>query len=192
MRMTIKIVSLCVLIQVLGSLFPSLLDALSFSTEYFLWPLQAITYQFAHANWGHLEGNMVFGIPFMLYLEHRIGGKRMLCFFLACGLASLALHCLLMGSERGLIGASGSLFGVGVGSAALFGRNRLERHISLLFVSALLVPQFIMIVLSLGGLLAPIALWAHVGGGLAGLVMAYEHRIRTMELGCRKKTKARR
>lgn len=192
MRMTIKIVSLCVLIQILGSFFPSLLDALSFSTEYFLWPLQIITYQFAHADWGHLEGNMVFGIPFMLYLEHRIGGKKMLCFFLTCGLASLALHCLLMGSDGGLLGASGSLFGVEVGSAALFGRNRLERHISLLFVAALFVPQFIMIVLSLGGLVAHVAFWAHVGGGLAGLVMAYEHRLRSMEIECQKKIKARR
>ena len=54
-------------------------------------PYQLVTHIFAHANGGHLFGNMFSLFIFGPMLEHFMGPKKFLTFFLVCGFGASAL-----------------------------------------------------------------------------------------------------
>lgn len=98
----------------------------------FVW--QLITYQFLHADVGHILFNMIALWVFGGAVELRFGPGKFLVFYLVCGIAS-ALFSTLMGAlgayEPGLpweiirmVGASGSIYGVIAASAVLFPKAR--------------------------------------------------------------------
>lgn len=72
-----------------------------------------ITYQFMHAGWMHLIGNMVMLLLFAAALESMVGALGLISIYILSGMVGGALFILL--SENSLapmIGASGSLSGV--------------------------------------------------------------------------------
>lgn len=72
-----------------------------------------ITYQFLHANFMHVFGNMIFLFVFGDDIEELMGHWRFLAFYLACGVgAGLAFVLSGPGMTMLLIGASGSVAGV--------------------------------------------------------------------------------
>lgn len=72
-----------------------------------------ITYQFLHANFMHVFGNMIFLFVFGDDIEELMGHWRFLAFYLACGVgAGLAFVLSGPGVTMLLIGASGSVAGV--------------------------------------------------------------------------------
>lgn len=76
-------------------------------------PLTLITYQFLHADFWHVFGNMIFLFVFGDDIEELIGHWRFLAFYLACGVgAGLAFVLSAPGANTELIGASGSIAGV--------------------------------------------------------------------------------
>ena len=76
-------------------------------------PLTLITYQFLHANFWHVFGNMVFLFVFGDDIEELIGHWRFLIFYLTCGIgAGLAFIVSAPGAATELIGASGAVAGV--------------------------------------------------------------------------------
>ncbi|NJL32474.1 MAG: rhomboid family intramembrane serine protease, partial [Phycisphaerales bacterium] len=48
-------------------------------------PFQYLTYQFLHADWMHLAGNMLFLLIFGDNIEDSMGHARFLVFYLLCG-----------------------------------------------------------------------------------------------------------
>ncbi|MEX0776506.1 MAG: rhomboid family intramembrane serine protease [Phycisphaeraceae bacterium] len=90
--------------------------------EFQLW--RFITYQFLHADPGHLLFNMIGLYFFGPIMEQWWGSRRFLAFYLLCGLSSAWLYSVLSytGVLYGdpkipLVGASGALFGILIGCA---------------------------------------------------------------------------
>lgn len=144
-----------------------------------------LTSMFLHGGWGHLGGNMLFLWIFGDNIEHRLGHLRFLIFYLACGFAASVAHILFnSGSIIPAVGASGAISGVLGGYLLMFPRNRVYvltwggvMAVPALFMLGLwIVTQFINGVGSIavtgetGG--GGVAYMAHIGGFVAGLVLA--------------------
>ena len=142
-----------------------------------------LTSMFLHGGWGHLGGNMLFLWIFGDNIEHRIGHLRFLFFYLVCGLAAGVAHILFnSGSSIPTVGASGAISGVLGGYLLLFPRNRVY---VLTWGGVAAVPAMLMLGLWIlmqfingfgavadtpetGG----VAYLAHIGGFVAGMVLA--------------------
>jgi membrane associated rhomboid family serine protease len=146
---------------------------------------------FAHGGWAHLCGNMIFLVAFGIRVEDRLRPVRYLLLYLAAGYAATALQAaveLAFRSDADAnvpgIGASGAISGVLGAYLVLFPFAR---------VVTVLLPAFFLRIPALGmlpvwfalqalegtyGLANPeegvggIAFFAHVGGFLAGALLA--------------------
>jgi len=144
-----------------------------------------VTSMFLHGGWGHLGGNMLFLWIFGDNIEHRLGHLRFVLFYFLCGLAASFAHILFnSGSIVPAVGASGAISGVLGGYLLMFPRNRVYvltwggvMAVPALFMLGLwIVTQFVNGVGSIamtdetsgGG----VAYMAHIGGFVAGLVLA--------------------
>ena len=144
-----------------------------------------VTSMFLHGGWGHLGGNMLFLWIFGDNIEHRLGHVRFVLFYFACGLAASFAHIFFnSGSIVPAVGASGAISGVLGGYLLMFPRNRVYVltwggvvAVPALFMLGLwIVTQFINGVGSIavtdetsgGG----VAYMAHIGGFVAGLLLA--------------------
>ncbi|MEP4377717.1 MAG: rhomboid family intramembrane serine protease [Alphaproteobacteria bacterium] len=143
-------------------------------------PLTLLTYQFLHADWAHLAFNMLFLWVFGDNLEDALGHVRFVMFFLLCGIAGgLAQSIVEPDSVTPVIGASGAISGVLGGYLVLYPRARL------LVLAFLMIPLRLPALLVIGTFFAqdllwgltnaPAALgtavWAHIGGFVAGAVL---------------------
>ncbi|KAB7741136.1 rhomboid family intramembrane serine protease [Parvibaculum sedimenti] len=143
------------------------------------------TSMFMHASLGHVGGNMLYLWIFGDNVELAMGRVRFLVFYLVCG-AAAALAQALQAPESiiPLVGASGAISGV-LGSYLLihpFGRVRvlimpLPFFVRVVTVPSLVVLGFWFIIQFLSGLSSDgakggVAFWAHVGGFIAGMVLA--------------------
>lgn len=150
-----------------------------------LWPLssghfapwQVFTHAFIHVTPGHLLFNMWGLWLFGRELEHAWGPRRLAVFYLASVLGAAATQ-LLVSAPLGLvmptIGASGGLFGLLVGFAATYPRERIwlmlppVRLPAWLFVS---LYGLVELVLGVTGTMNGVAHFAHLGGLLGGGLM---------------------
>jgi membrane associated rhomboid family serine protease len=138
---------------------------------------------FLHGGLAHVAGNMLFLWIYGDNVEHRLGGPRFLAYYLATGAAATLFHGMFFPtSGLPLVGASGAISGVLGFYFVWFPHNRV--HLLLLFpflmrvtVSArtllglyLVVENILPFVLSRG--VGGIAHGAHIGGFLAGLLIA--------------------
>src|SRR5688572_22205330 len=142
-----------------------------------------LTSMFLHGGWGHLGGNMLFLWIFGDNLEHRIGHLRFTLFYLVCGIAAGLAHIVFnSASNIPTVGASGAISGVLGGYLLMFPRNRVY---VLTYGGVATVPAIFMLGLWIltqfvngagevartdetGG----VAYIAHIGGFIAGLVLA--------------------
>lgn len=142
-----------------------------------------VTSMFLHGGWGHLLGNMLYLWIFGNNIEDRLGHGRFVLFYLACGLAAAAAQILPEpGSRIPMIGASGAISGVLGAYMLLYPHARVLVLIPLGFMFLhhvravwLLGVWFALQIVS--ALAAPpgeggVAWWAHIGGFVAGLVLA--------------------
>ena len=134
-------------------------------------PWRLLTSLFVHAGTSHLLMNMLSLWLLGLLVEPRIGPRRLLLSYLACGvggaLASLWYHSAGVNS----VGASGAIFGLyGVQMVLLISRavplNKSDRRAMLALVTYLVLSNL------LSGLTGAIDNSAHIGGLLTGLVLA--------------------
>jgi membrane associated rhomboid family serine protease len=146
-----------------------------------------ITSMFLHGGWGHILSNSLFLWVFGNNVEDSMGRGRFVIFYLLCGLAAAAAHVLVdPASPIPTVGASGAISGVLGGYLLLYPRTRVNMlfFFILIFVRPLpawfvLVWWFVLQVISgLPQLLevnpevsGGVAVWAHVGGFVAGLVL---------------------
>jgi membrane associated rhomboid family serine protease len=142
-----------------------------------------LTSMFLHGGWAHLGGNMLFLWIFGDNIEHRLGHLRFVLFYLTCGLAASFAHIVFnSGSVVPAVGASGAISGVLGGYLLMFPRNRVYVltwggvvAVPAVFMLGLwIVAQFVNGVGSIAATEATggVAYMAHIGGFIAGLVLA--------------------
>ncbi len=141
------------------------------------------TSMFLHGGWGHLGGNMLFLWIFGDNIEHRLGHLRFLVFYLICGLAAGLAHIIAnAGSAVPTVGASGAISGVLGGYLVLFPRNRVYVMTyggvaavpAVLMLGLWILLQFVNGVGSVANTpeTGGVAYLAHIGGFIAGVVLA--------------------
>lgn len=151
--------------------------------------LPLFTSMFLHAGWWHLIGNMWFLWIFGDNIEDYLGHFSYLVFYLVSGLAASFCHIVLnANSTIPSVGASGAIAGVMGAYFVLFPSARVLMFVPLLFfftfawIPAWIVLGYWFLIEFLSGaastlasgnraMTGGIAVWAHVGGFVAGLVM---------------------
>jgi membrane associated rhomboid family serine protease len=155
--------------------------------------LTPLTSMFLHGGWGHLLGNCLFFWVFGNNVEDSMGRLRFLVFYVVCGLAAAAAQVLVdPASPIPMVGASGAISGVMGAYLLLYPRVRVNM-LFIIFIIIRIIPLPAWLVLlwwfflqlvsglpqlnqvdSQGG----VAVWAHVGGFVAGLVLVklFENR----------------
>lgn len=149
------------------------------------------TSMFVHAGILHILSNMVFLAVFGDNVEDLLGPTPYLIFYLLCGLAASAAQIAAdPGSTIPNVGASGAIAGVLAGYLVLLPQGTVRLFIffgffyhitkvpALLFISAWFVIQLFSGVVSLGAVAegGGVAYWAHVGGFVAGLLIAFVYK----------------
>ena len=142
--------------------------------------LRLITYQFLHGDAVHWLGNMIVLLLAGPFAEAALGRLRFLIAFIASGVFAGALHMLV--SDQPLIGASGSISGAMAMVAVLYGTRKVPVFYWLFVYfntaripALLLLPVWLAIEAVQWALSpeAPVSYGAHIGGFLAGAVLAW-------------------
>ena len=150
--------------------------------------LTPLTSMFLHGSWGHIIANMLFLWVFGNNVEDSMGHVRFAVFYIVCGLAAAAAHVMLdPASPVPTVGASGAISGVMGAYLLLYPRAR----VSMLFIFFIIIrvipvqawlvliwwfvlqvltglPQLTRVSSEVSG---GVAVWAHIGGFVAGLVL---------------------
>lgn len=144
--------------------------------------MTAVTSMFLHGGWLHLIGNLLYLWIFSDNVEDRLGTVRFAAFYLCCGVAAAAAQALpTPDSSIPMIGASGALSGVLGAYLVWFPRAHVLVLIPLGFFSQMLrLPAGLVLGLwfalqllaELGGADAGVAFRAHIGGFVAGVLLA--------------------
>jgi membrane associated rhomboid family serine protease len=139
------------------------------------------TSMFLHASWRHVIANMWFLYIFGDNIEDYLGHFSYLMFYLFCGFAGAVTHVLLNpASTAPTIGASGAIAGVIGGYFLLYPRAKvLMFFFWFWWTPAWIVLGYWFLMQFLSGTAAAtavaqpesgVAVWAHVGGFVAGLI----------------------
>jgi membrane associated rhomboid family serine protease len=164
-------------LQALGVEMPSLSERV----------IPLFSHMFLHANLTHIALNCVWLLAFGPVIARRFGGLAFYVFFLLCGIASAAGFVALdWGQNIGAIGASGAISGL-MGGAIRMMRIR-EPYLNvatlplqplfssqvLSFSAVWMVVNFIAGIFAIGvsGSLEVVAWQGHLGGYIAGLLLA--------------------
>ena len=146
--------------------------------------LTLLTSMFMHGGIGHIGGNMLYLWIFGDNVEHRFGHVLFLTFYLLSGLAgSLAQIAVNPDGVIPNLGASGAIAGVMGAYLVLYPRNKVN---AVFFITIISVPAFLVLGMwgamqfmsGLGSITGEasttggVAYMAHVGGFVAGLVIA--------------------
>jgi len=145
---------------------------------------RVLTYQFLHGDFFHILFNMIGLYFFGRLLEQWWGSKRFLAFYLLCGVGGVVPYTLVelvwpslivdtgysqvngeIVRHIGLIGASGAIFGILIGCAVLYPRQRVQ----LLFPPIPMTMRTMALVFLGIAVLSVIAGTENVGGELAHL-----------------------
>jgi len=157
--------------------------------------LTPLTSMFLHGGWGHVLFNCLFLWVFGNNIEDSMGHVRFLVFYLVCGVIASAVHILVSpASPVPTVGASGAISGVMGAYLILHPRVRVRMlFFFFIFFKVIRIPAWAVLLWwialqILAGLpeLMPVrpdlsggvAVWAHIGGFVAGvfLVKFFENR----------------
>lgn len=151
------------------------------STNFHVWSL--FTYQFMHASWWHVIGNMIFLLPFGKVVEDRLGHIGFLLLYLGCGALGGGLHVLLYNMP--VVGASGSVCAITAAFAALAPRSRIRILFVFFIITIFEVPGLLLVIFqvafdalnllgTLGGIDGSPTAWVvHLGGYATGISIVY-------------------
>jgi membrane associated rhomboid family serine protease len=161
-----------------------------------------LTSMFMHGSWEHLIGNMVFLWVFGNNIEDSMGHLRFVLFYLLCGLAAALAHVYLSpASAVPAVGASGAISGIMGAYIVLYPRVRVHTWFPPFFFfdvpAVFLLGYWFFIQLAMGvvsfgpemGEQGGVAVWAHVGGFVAGLVLIKLFEKRSLTSAKRHKVK---
>ena len=144
-----------------------------------------VTSMFMHGGWLHVIGNMWFLWVFGNNIEDSMGHTRFVVFYLLCGVAAAATQMFVdPRSTIPMVGASGAISGVMGAYILLYPRVRVHTFVTLgFFLTSVALPAYVMLgywfllqllmgaVGTLSRAQGGVAVWAHVGGFIAGLVL---------------------
>lgn len=149
--------------------------------------LTPVLSMFLHGSWAHVLGNALFFWVFGNNIEDVMGRGRFLLFYLICGLAAAGAHIVVdPGSPIPTVGASGAVSGVMGAYLVLFPRVRVRMlFIFLIFFKVIPLPAWLVLVwwfalqlvmglpqlAGIGEETGGVAVWAHVGGFVAGALL---------------------
>lgn len=142
------------------------------------------THMFMHGGWMHFVGNMWFLWVFGDNVEDLLGHRRFALFYVLCGLVAAASQMIIdPASPVPMVGASGAIAGVLSGYVLFHPMARVVTFVPLFFVIE--VPAFLFIFVWFGMQLlngtvslaadtggGGVAFFAHIGGFVAGAVLA--------------------
>jgi membrane associated rhomboid family serine protease len=146
---------------------------------------------FMHGGWLHLGGNMLYLWIFGDNVEDRFGHVKFLIFYLLCGIAAtFAQYYVSPGSTIPNVGASGAIAGVLGAYILMFPQARVNVLVGnqMVAMPALIVLGFWIVLQLFSGVgsiaytdestrdMGGVAYMAHVGGFVAGLLMAFLFR----------------
>src|SRR5690606_11903848 len=142
---------------------------------------------FMHAGLAHLLGNMLYLWIFGDNVEDSMGGLKYLSFYLIGGVVASLTHILTNpNSQLPTVGASGAIAAVLGAYLILYPQSRVLTIIPFgFFIRMTMVPAIVLLgfwfvlqffsgLLSVGATedVGGVAFWAHVGGFVAGVVLA--------------------
>ncbi|MCE7892475.1 MAG: rhomboid family intramembrane serine protease [Sorangiineae bacterium PRO1] len=149
--------------------------------------LTPVLSMFLHGSWAHILGNGLFFWVFGNNVEDVMGRGRFLVFYLICGLAAAAAHVLVdPASPIPTVGASGAVSGVMGAYLVLYPQVRVRMlFIFLIFFKIIPLPAWLVLLWWLGlqvliglpdltrvgDVSGGVAVWAHVGGFVAGALL---------------------
>jgi len=145
--------------------------------------LTLVTSMFLHGGWLHLIGNMIYLWIFGRGVESALGSGRYFVLYLVSGVVAALTQALVdPSSSVPMIGASGAIAGVLGAYLLLFPRSNVVVFIWIIILVRLVtVPAPILLglwfLLQLMGAAAAksgepgVAVWAHVGGFIAGMLL---------------------
>jgi membrane associated rhomboid family serine protease len=137
-----------------------------------------LTSMFTHFDPLHLLSNMVYLYIFGDNVEDAFGHLSYLAFYLVSGLAAAFAHIFTASDlTTAVIGASGAISGVLGGYIVLYPKARVWTFVfpivipvpAIFFLGIWFVMQWILGIFDVSG---DVAYWAHIGGFIAGMVLA--------------------
>jgi len=157
-----------------------------------------LTSLFLHGGWFHLISNMVFLWIFGDNVEAALGRFGYLVFYIFGGVAAFLTHALVNPtSSLPSVGASGAIGAILGAYVVMFPRSQVRvlllfgfflvvrRITAILFLGLWFVMQFFSGIASLGAQTAQtggVAVWAHVGGFVFGVLIGFLFRGRAKDL----------
>lgn len=139
---------------------------------------------FLHGGWAHLLGNAIFLWVFGNNVEDSMGRGRFIVFYLLCGLtAAVAQIAIDPASPIPMVGASGAISGVLGAYLILYPKVRVHVFVGFFLLS---LPAYLVLLVWIGlqllsglpeitsvrtGSSNGVAVWAHIGGFFAGVVL---------------------
>lgn len=142
-----------------------------------------LTSMFLHGSWMHLLGNMWFLWLFGNNVEDSMGRLRFVAFYLLSGLAAAVGQIVSSpNSVIPMVGASGAISGVMGAYLILYPRVKVYVLVPIfIFFTSIALPAWMMLgywflIQLVSGLLSSndvggVAVWAHVGGFIAGIAL---------------------
>lgn len=153
--------------------------------------LTLFTSMFLHGGIMHIFGNMLYLFIFGNNIEDTIGHFNFLLFYLFCGLCASFLHILLtINPAIPTIGASGAIAGILGAYLVLFPRAKVDALVFFFFITWVTLPAAAILIFwfvlqlfsgvwSIASITASgVAYFAHVGGFVAGAIIALPLRNR--------------
>jgi membrane associated rhomboid family serine protease len=153
-----------------------------------------LTSMFLHGSWLHVGGNMLYLWIFGNNVEDAMSRPRFVVFYLVCGVAAaLAQGLAAPDSTVPMIGASGAIAGV-LGAYLILHPRANVRVLLVLFIFVRFINMPAVVVLGLWFLVqffsiattqaadGDVAVWAHAGGFVAGIVLIPLFRDRDVPL----------
>jgi membrane associated rhomboid family serine protease len=154
-----------------------------------------LTSMFLHGGWMHLIGNAAFLWVFGNNVEDSMGRVRFLLFYVLCGLAAAAAQVAIdPASPVPMVGASGAISGVMGAYLVLYPRARVKMLFIIIFIIRIIpLPAWLVLLYWFGlqvvaalpqlsgaqeNVPAGVAVMAHIGGFIAGIVLVklFENR----------------
>lgn len=142
-----------------------------------------LTSMFMHGGWGHVIGNMLFLWVFGNNIEDSMGHLRFLGFYLLCGTVAALTHVYFSPlSQVPMVGASGAVSGIMGAYILLYPFARVRTFFPPFFFFRIRAALFLLLwfvlqlfegmaMLGLPTDQGGVAVWAHIGGFVAGLLL---------------------
>lgn len=136
---------------------------------------QLITHQFMHGGFAHIIFNMLALISIGPQVEDYLGEKKFLLSYLLCGLGAAFLHLAMSTDSIPIVGASGAIYGIFLMFAVINPDEKLyffgllgmkSKYLATILFSIEILSAFMVKGDGIGH-------FAHVGGGITGLVILF-------------------